>query len=68
MKVDVEIVEVGNPEEPTNMPIVTVRNNKGFTVANLYVLKDGNLHSDSWICDDGWGSPEHTARLDSIKS
>ena len=33
-----------------------VENNKGQIVACLYVKSDGNLHEDSWVCLNGWGS------------
>lgn len=55
MKVDVELVQVGSPKELRQMPIITVRNDKGLLVANLYVLDNGNLHADSWLCNEGWG-------------
>lgn len=49
MKIDVELVQVGNPEELRNMPIVQVRNDKKEIVTTLYILDDGNIHADSWI-------------------
>ena len=41
-----------------------IRNKAGFIVACLYTLPNGNLHPDSWLCNEGWGSPEHKARLE----
>ena len=32
--------------------VVTV-NDEGLIVANLYILDNGNLHSDSWLCNEG---------------
>lgn len=29
-------------------------NKKGRVVACLYLLKNGNLHPDSWLCEKGW--------------
>lgn len=29
-------------------------NNKGLIIVCLYINKNGNLHSDSWICPKGW--------------
>jgi len=33
---------------------LTLTNLDGKIVACLYVLENGNLHSDSWICQKGW--------------
>ena len=30
-------------------------NAKGRKVACLYILPNGNLHPDSWLCSKGWG-------------
>ena len=29
-------------------------NKEGLIVACLYILENGNLHADSWICPEGW--------------
>ncbi len=39
-----------------------IKNKDGFIVARLYILPNGNLHADSWLCPLGWGSPEHTSQ------
>ena len=36
-----------------------IKNKKGYIVACLYILPNGNLHADSWLCPVGWGSREH---------
>ncbi len=33
---------------------LTLTNEDGKTVACLYILKNGDLHCDSWICLEGW--------------
>jgi len=33
---------------------IMMRNNSGFVVAKLYIMPDGSLHEDSWICPKGW--------------
>ncbi len=38
-----------------------IKNKSGYIVACLYILPDGNLHADSWLCPAGWGSPGHWA-------
>ena len=35
-----------------------IKNKAGYIVACLYILPNGNLHTDSWLCPLGWGSPE----------
>ncbi len=40
-----------------------LKNKSGYIVACLYILPNGDLHADSWLCPLGWGSPKHTARL-----
>lgn len=37
-----------------NMSTMTLRNNKGQIVAKLYILPDGRLANDSWLCNEGW--------------
>jgi len=37
-----------------NLGTMTLRNNKGQIVAKLYILPDGTLADDSWICNKGW--------------
>ena len=32
------------------------KNQDGRIVACLYIKEDGNLHSDSWLCNNGWPS------------
>ena len=32
----------------------TMENKNGEIVAKLYILPDGTLHVDSWICPAGW--------------
>lgn len=39
-----------------DMNVLTLKNESGFTVANLYILHNGNLHPDSWLCNEGWGN------------
>lgn len=31
-----------------------LRNTKGLIVACLYILPNGDLHADSWLCPTGW--------------
>ncbi len=31
-----------------------LRNQEGLIVACLYILPNGNLHADSWLCSKGW--------------
>lgn len=31
-----------------------IKNKAGRIVACLYVLPNGNLHGDSWLCPEGW--------------
>ena len=31
----------------------TIENNQGLIVAKLYIKEDGNLHPDSWLCNEG---------------
>lgn len=31
-----------------------IENKKGQIVARLYILENGNLHPDSWLCLEGW--------------
>lgn len=31
-----------------------IKNEEGLIVACLYILPDGNLHDDSWLCPTGW--------------
>ena len=31
-------------------------NQENKIVACLYILPNGNLHADSWICAEGWGN------------
>ena len=33
----------------------TILNKVGQIVAKLYILPNGNLHPDSWLCPDGKG-------------
>lgn len=33
---------------------ITMKNNKDEIVARLYVMPDGTLHPDSWLCYEGW--------------
>lgn len=33
---------------------ITMRNNEGRIVVKLYILPDGCLHPDSWLCPRGW--------------
>lgn len=33
---------------------MTMKNNAGETVVQLYIMPDGTLHEDSWICPRGW--------------
>ena len=33
-----------------------IYNDKKLIVACLYILPNGNLHDDSWISNQGWGS------------
>jgi len=33
---------------------ITIKNNIGEIVAKLYVMPDGTLHEDSWLCPQGW--------------
>ena len=33
---------------------VTMKNGNGEIVAQLYVMPDGRLHEDSWLCPEGW--------------
>ena len=37
-----------------------IKNKAGYIVACLYILPNGNLHADSWLCSRGWGNPEHS--------
>lgn len=37
-----------------NLSTLTLRNNLGEIVAKLYVLPDGTLADDSWLCNKGW--------------
>ena len=39
----------------------TIKNKAGYIVACLYILPNGNLHADSWLCPAGWGSPSRWA-------
>lgn len=32
----------------------TIKNKEGDIVAKLYVLENGNLDPDSWLCPEGW--------------
>lgn len=32
----------------------TLRNKEGLVVACLFILPDGNLQADSWLCNEGW--------------
>jgi hypothetical protein len=32
----------------------TFKNKRGRVVAVLYILPNGNLHPDSWLCSRGW--------------
>ncbi len=47
-------------KEPKNMNVVTLSNEDGLVVANLCVLKNGNLHPDSWLCHEGWDNENQT--------
>ncbi len=31
-----------------------IYNKEGLIIACLYILPDGNLHADSWLCLEGW--------------
>lgn len=31
-----------------------IKNKAGLIVACLYILPNGNLHPDSWLCPEGW--------------
>ena len=33
---------------------LTMKNNNGEIVAKFYIMPDGTLHEDSWICPKGW--------------
>ena len=33
---------------------LTLTNRKGKIIVCLYILVNGNLHPDSWICPKGW--------------
>jgi hypothetical protein len=33
---------------------VTMKNNNDEVVVKLYIMPDGSLHEDSWICPKGW--------------
>lgn len=35
-------------------PRLTLRNGRGEIVARVYILPDGCLHGDSWLCPSGW--------------
>jgi len=35
-----------------------LKNKKGQIVACLYIEADGNLHPDSWLCENGWPSKD----------
>lgn len=37
-----------------NLGTLTLRNNRGQIVAKLYILPDGTLADDSWLCNEGW--------------
>jgi len=37
-----------------NLATMTLRNNKGQITAKLYILPDGTLADDSWLCNKGW--------------
>ena len=37
-----------------NLGTLTLRNNDGRIVAKLYILPDGTLADDSWLCNEGW--------------
>lgn len=37
-----------------DLGVLTMRNNKSEIVAKLYLMPDGTLHPDSWICPEGW--------------
>lgn len=50
-------------KEKTKVKYKVMKNGAGFTVASLYILPNGNLHCDSWLCPEGWGSPAHNARM-----
>jgi len=36
------------------MKLKIIKNKVGHIVACLYILPNGNLHSDSWLCPEGW--------------
>ena len=40
------------------MKKVIHKNDAGLIVACLYVMADGNLHPDSWLCPTGWKNPK----------
>ena len=48
-------------KEVTMVEHKVIKNKEGYIVACLYILPNGNLHSDSWFCLEGWGSPSHWA-------
>ena len=48
----VDKMEEGKPE---NMAVMTLENEDSKIVARLYILDNGNLHPDSWLCPGGWG-------------
>ena len=37
-----------------DLETLTKENKAGEIVAKLYILPDGTLHEDSWICPPGW--------------
>ena len=40
--------------KPKNMAVMTLENEDSKIVARLYILDNGNLHPDSWLCPGGW--------------
>ena len=36
------------------METFTLENNNDEIVTKLYILPDGTLHADSWLCHAGW--------------
>lgn len=36
------------------MKRLTLENDEGNIVAKLFIENNGNLHPDSWLCNEGW--------------
>lgn len=54
--------------EESKMNNITITNKEGLVVVKLYVKDNGNIHEDSWICLNGWGSKPFSNGIERLQS